>query len=467
VDDLFRAEPLPCHRRCPPWSNPRQRYLKLDRVEGGRSASLIKKPNGTRQVQFVDDLGKRRTIHLGHMQGKQAESVLVRVETLISAKSGNTAVDAVTNGWVNGLSDTLHERLVRVGLVPPRAERHVTISQLFERYFATLTIKPSTEKNYKAGRAYLEDHFGHDREIASISPTDAEGFKRAMRDSGLAQATFAKFIKVARQAFRLAEKWKLVDESPFAGVSAGSQTNTARLRFVPRESIAMLMDECPSNEWRLLIALSRFGGLRCPSEHMALRWEDIDWARSRIKVSASKTEAHANKETRTIPLFPEVLAYLQRAFEDAETGTEYVISDRYRRKGVNLGTQLKRFIKRAGLTPWPRVWHNLRASCQTELSARFPLHVVCSWLGNTTTVATQHYLTVRESDFENALAPQPVTPTSRLQNALQHTAEMPRKVSQTTRDQNEQRLAVQAFTSGCEPVHSSLMPPEGLEPSTR
>ncbi len=240
------------------------------------------------------------------MQGKQADSVLVRVETLISAKSGNTAVDAVTNGWVNGLSDTLHERLVRVGLVPPRAERHVTISQLFDRYFATLTIKPSTEKNYKAARAYLEDHFGHDREIASITPTDAEGFKRAMRDSGLAQATFAKFIKVARQAFRLADKWKLVEESPFAGVSAGSQTNTARLRFVPRESIATLMDECPSNEWRLLVALSRFGGLRCPSEHMALRWEDIDWARNRMTVSASKTEAHANKETRTIPLFPEL-----------------------------------------------------------------------------------------------------------------------------------------------------------------
>ena len=110
---------------------------------------------------------------------------------------------------------------------------------------------------------------------------------------------------------------------------------------------------------------------------------------------------------------------------------------------------------------------NLRASCQTELSARFPLHVVCTWLGNTTTVATQHYLTVRESDFENALSPQPTTPTSRLQNALQQTAEMPRPGSHAASAQKAQRLAVQAFTSGCDPVHSSLMPPEGLEPSTR
>jgi integrase len=429
-------------------------------------ASLIKKPSGIRQVQFVDNSGKRKTVSLGQMPAKQAESVLVRIETLASALASNTPPDAVTTAWLNGVSDALHERLVRVGLAQQRTERYVTLSTLFDRYFAALTIKPSTEKNYRSARAYLEDHFGHDRVISTITPSDAEGFKKAMRYSGLAQATFAKFIKVARQVFRRAIKWKLIDDSPFAEVSAGSQTNQARLRFVPRDHIASVMDECPSNEWRLLIALSRFGGLRCPSEHMALKWEHIDWGRSRITVTASKTEAHANKETRVIPLFPELLPYLRQAFEESEPGDEYVISARYRRTRVNLGTQLKRFIKRAGLTPWPRVWHNLRASCQTELSARFPLHVVCSWLGNTTTVATQHYLTVRETDFTAAI--QPGTPSrTLLQNALQHTAEIARTHSHEGVDQNAQRLAVQAFTNGCDPVLVAGMPPEGLEPSTR
>jgi integrase len=429
-------------------------------------ASLIKKPNGIRQVQFVDNSGKRKTVSLGQMPAKQAESVLVRIETLASALASNTPPDAVTTAWLNGVSDALHERLVRAGLAQQRTERYVTLSTLFDRYFAALSIKPSTEKNYRSARAYLEDHFGHDRVISTITPSDAEGFKKAMRDSGLAQATFAKFIKVARQVFRRAIKWKLIDDSPFAEVSAGSQTNQARLRFVPRDHIASVMDECPGNEWRLLIALSRFGGLRCPSEHMALKWEHIDWGRSRITVTASKTETHANKETRVIPLFPELLPYLRQAFEESEPGDEYVISARYRRTRVNLGTQLKRFIKRAGLTPWPRVWHNLRASCQTELSARFPLHVVCSWLGNTTTVATQHYLTVRETDFTAAI--EPGTPSrTLLQNALQHTAEIARIHSHEGVDQNAQRLSVQAFTNGCDPVLVAGMPPEGLEPSTR
>lgn len=113
------------------------------------------------------------------------------------------------------------------------------------------------------------------------------------------------------------------------------------------------------------------------------------------------------------------------------------------------------------------MWHNLRASCQTELSARFPLHVVCTWLGNTTTVATLHYRSVREGDFEAAIAPPALPSTARLQNALQHTAEIPRIGSQTTKDQKAERLTLQAFTNGCDPVQYSLMPPEGLEPSTR
>ena len=62
--------------------------------------------------------------------------------------------------------------------------------------------------------------------------------------------------------------------------------------------------------------------------------------------------------------------------------TEFVIT-RYRDSNANLRTQLQRIIKRAGLKPWPKLFHNLRATRQTELSEEFPAHVVCSWLGNT------------------------------------------------------------------------------------
>jgi hypothetical protein len=207
-------------------------------------------------------------------------------------------------------------------------------------------------------------------------------------------------------------------------------------------------------------------GIRNRRANRPLRWSDIDWGRDRITVTASKTAGHSGRETRIIPLFPEIAPYLRRAFEDAPERSEFVFSDRYRRAGVNLGTQLKRIIRRAGIEPWPRAWHNLRASAQTELSERFPIHVVCHWLGNTTTVATQHYLSVRESDYSAAIQARSHA-NGALQNALQYPAETGRNEQKRPDPENQKEPENQALSGSCEPVPEVLVPPEGLEPSTR
>jgi hypothetical protein len=50
----------------------------------------------------------------------------------------------------------------------------------------------------------------------------------------------------------------------------------------------------------------------------------------------------------------------------------------------------------------PRLFHSMRASRQTELQREFPIHVVCSWLGNSPRIAQQSYLLVTEDDFARA-----------------------------------------------------------------
>ena len=90
-------------------------------------------------------------------------------------------------------------------------------------------------------------------------------------------------------------------------------------------------------------------------------------------------------------------------FEAAEPGTEYVIT-RYRDRAMNLRTHFMRIIRRAGLTPWPKLWHNLRASRQTELAEEYPMHVVCQWIGNTGAVAMEHYLQSLDAHFAKATA---------------------------------------------------------------
>jgi hypothetical protein len=88
-------------------------------------------------------------------------------------------------------------------------------------------------------------------------------------------------------------------------------------------------------------------------------------------------------------------------YEQADPGSEYIIT-RYRQPNCNLRTQLQRIIQRAGLKPWPKLFHNLRATRETELAERFPIHVVCAWIGNSERIAQRHYLQVTDDHFAQA-----------------------------------------------------------------
>ena len=111
-----------------------------------------------------------------------------------------------------------------------------------------------------------------------------------------------------------------------------------------------------------------------------------------------------------IPLFPTVRPYLEKAFEDAPEGAEFVLPEEYRKratgpggwKNTNFRTSFENIIRRAGLESWPRLWHSMRASCETDLARQFPLAVVAKWLGNTQAVAMRHYVDVTDTDFERA-----------------------------------------------------------------
>ncbi len=53
--------------------------------------------------------------------------------------------------------------------------------------------------------------------------------------------------------------------------------------------------------------------------------------------------------------------------------------------------------------PWPRLFHNMRASCATDWAEALPAHVVAKWLGHSPLVAAKHYLQTRDAHFEVAI----------------------------------------------------------------
>lgn len=53
-----------------------------------------------------------------------------------------------------------------------------------------------------------------------------------------------------------------------------------------------IMAVCDPN-WRTIVGLARYGGLRCPSEVLSLRWELVDWENDRMVVDSPKIRDEA------------------------------------------------------------------------------------------------------------------------------------------------------------------------------
>jgi integrase len=375
-------------------------------------ASISTDKSGKRRIQFVTADGSRSAVYLGRLALKNAEKIKTKIEAIVEAQTAKVSLDNETAAWLAALPAALYGKLEAVGLAAERVtEYSVDLEAFLETYIDSRSdIKDSTRDHLRRARRNLVDFFGPAKPLRAITAGDADEFRRHVNEI-MGENSANRTCGRAKQFFRAAVRKKLIPESPFGDMKGVAvKPNRSRDFFVTREMAESVLDACPNNEWRLTFALCRYAGLRCPSEHVRLRWGDVDWERDRMTIHSTKTEHHDGKETRIIPIFPEVKPYLEAAFDQAEPGAEFVITG-YRSKDSNLRTQLERIISRAGLEPWPKLFQNLRATRETELSESFPMHVVCEWIGNSETVAKKHYLQVTAEHFQRASGSATQNPT--------------------------------------------------------
>ena len=398
-------------------------------------ASISKDATGNRSIQFVGKDRKRRTIRLGKCSQRQAEAVKVHVERMVHAIVTGHPVDLDTSRWLVSIDVKLADRLAAVELIEKRDAS--TLAAFLDSYIAARTdIKPGTKMLYGHTRRNLLAFFPEDKQLAAFTLGDADAWRLFLKEQGLAENTIRRRCGRAKQFFNAAVRRKLITENPFSDLRSNVQGNPERFHFVRREDIALVFDACPDAQWRVIFALSRFVGMRCPSEHLLLRWSDIDWANNRIHITSPKTEHHMGGESRVAPLFPELRPFLQDCFEQAEDGAEFVIT-RYRTATQNLRTQGNRIVRQAGLKPWPKLFQNLRSTRETELAEDYPMHVVCAWIGNSQPVAAKHYLQVTEAHFDRAAEECESSSAPALQNPVQQPHETDGNASQVVNTAQE------------------------------
>ncbi len=394
--------------------------------------------------------GRRRTIRLGAVNKEELATAKTMAERLFRAKEIGT-LDPLAESWLQERPPKIYDRFVRVGLAEPRtapeaapepeqeSEPVVRLGDFLDGYFEDRDdLKAGSLLVYGHSRRNLIEFFGREKAVQDVNEYDAQQWQRYLKREGLSPATVHKRTGHAKMYFDAAVRRRLIAVNPFLGLKSTSISNVSRQFFVDREKSSRVIEHCPDAQWRLIFALSRYGGLRCPSEHLALTWDDVDWDRGRLTIHSSKTAHHEGKATRVIPLFPEIEPYLREVFERAEPGSTHVIT-RYRQSNVNLRTRLLKILKRAGLEPWPRLFQNLRSSRETELCEEHPLHVVCDWIGNSQSIAARHYLQIRDSDFERALQT-PADSATTVQRTV-HSGVVPSRLGAQQRGKGEHAMA--------------------------
>lgn len=359
-------------------------------------SSRSTRPNGHQWI-FFSFAGKRHTIRLGAVTLSDAGTFQRNLDRAIQTKSLGLEFDPEIRHWLTLLGDRHHANLATAGLVEPRGAR--TLGDLKAAFLVHLKregAKPRTIANVNVVLRNLVEHFTEERHLGKITPDDVAEFRSELRDFGrvgggsLERTTVSRRVRRAREIFSFAVDRGWIPANPFAKQKKWSEVNTARDAYVTTKTATRLIEAAPSLEWKALIAITRFAGLRCPSEIHPLLWDWVNWDEHTFRVFAPKTEHHPGKDWRHVPLFEELAVHLKALYATRLVGQTHIFPN-CQATGSALTAKLARICRDAGVEPWPKAWVNLRASCERDMLLHHPIDDCASWLGHSPETALRHY----------------------------------------------------------------------------
>jgi integrase len=443
--------------------------------------------DGRWRIQAPLPDGRRFRCSLGSIPRSAAESIGRHIHQLISCKASGAVLPVDTAAWLGNAPAALLQQLIDRGIVDEGMVRpaSVTLGEFMELYFSRPDDRSrATISQLKIARNNVLAFLGTDQSLRSITTADAEDFRRWLAqprgDAGerWQPATVNRICGRVKEMFGYARRRGLVTDNPFAELKGLTvRANPNRQFRMDRQLTQVVLEACPDIDWKLIFALPRFGGMRCPSEVLQLRWDHIDWQFGRIHVPCKKTERYEGREWREIPLFPELYDLLCEARKSSSAHPEWVVGRYPDNRNANVGVHFKRILRRAGIAIWPKLLQNLRFTRANELiEDGWPEHVVQAWIGHSSRVSKEHYRGVTDDHFRRAAGLAPLPP------AGARTADGDRVRSGSTRSGTElhaaanpmQRLATNRTAKADESPRitakrlddpSAATRPKGAEPS--
>ncbi len=380
------------------------------------------------KLQFSADK-KRRTLYLGAIRESAANKVQNRIDDILLDVNLKNRLSEESQRWILESDIKLVEKLESWGMLVTAPELwtqklRLARPELFEsdkitaRKFCDWYVlqrksdcEDSTIRKISSSLNQLIEYcteFESVESVEDITPELAFRYQLKRRETK-AEATVGKDIKIAKTAFTFGMKAGKVASNPFKELKAGSDVNLDGQHIMPVSDYEKLINATNDSDWRVIIALARLGGLRCPSELANLKWTDINWAAKTIRVTSPKTKRYGKAE-RIIPLFSRLDEALSDHWELTGDKSEYVITkEQLRRRGTSLSQRFQRFREAAGIPHFANPFRNMRLSAANDVSRLpgiTPKNIV-DWFGHDMKTALKHYHRTTRQDIQQAVSVDP------------------------------------------------------------
>jgi integrase len=385
------------------------------------------------RIQFMDlsGNGERRQIRFTNTK-KYANTLLNTLERLIEARGLNASIDQADATWLTGLPDKFYSKLARYGLVNPRTvqapepepdvEPKLLLSAFLEdhtehgRTAKGKEAAESTRAKWRSTKRFLIAQFPG-RELESITAEDAHQFRVWLDNRRIKQKTAGrrgqpmeenakrKHIANCKMFFNAAKRRGLIATNPFDAQISSVEANKSREHYIDPDVTGELLEVAPDAQWRLLIALWRLAGLR-KMEVFNPTWRDVLWDQGKVRVRSTKTEHVEGYDIRYVPI-RDIRPYLEDALRLATPqGQQGVPADapiitRFSASNTNLDKPFRKIIEAAGMVPWPKLFQNMRSSCETQwLRDGERADLVANWIGHSVKVQRKFYIQHTDEDID-------------------------------------------------------------------
>jgi integrase len=254
-------------------------------------------------------------------------------------------------------------------------------------------------------RVHLEPYFG-ERALPSITHEDVVDLLAVIESRGVGPKSIRNYIGTLSAIFRFAmhprRRWATAN--PCDGLELPAIPQHVGIRYLELDQVEALVCASQAGPYetidRTLYRVAAMTGLRL-GELIALRWRDVDWTASAIRVRSNFVLGQfgtpkSKRSSRSVPLADEAAAALDALHGRAGApGDEaLVFADPHTGGPLDKAGVLRRMrkaLKAAGLDETRR-FHDLRHTFGTTIAAEgIPMRTLQEWMGHRDIQTTERY----------------------------------------------------------------------------